>query len=206
MDIHQFPIAFTAIIPTGPDCLKAADAPGEKPSDEKIGFVPHHEIWDLGLIVARPDNFEIMEVFSAAVRIDRPKIVSEIMMRMRGPIDPETLETQAEDPVEVLNDYFTRVKNDYVFAAFRVELDLHFLQVYAELYGIRPSWWPHKLDVYSYALGFLNAVGKKEISPDPFRVAKTLGLPVPPVPYRAMDHARLTYEIFKKLRTMKVKK
>ena len=205
MDIHDFPIAFTAILPTGPECLESADLPSNTPGDEKICFIPHHEIWDIGLIVASPDKLEVMDSFSAAIKIDRPEIIHDLMMQTRGPFDTDKLNSQAEHPVNALNNYFSRVKRDYVFSAFRVELELQFLQIYSEVYGIRPLWWPHKIDVYSYALGTFDILGRKLPSPDIFRIATSLKILVPSAPYRAINHACLTYEIFKKLRSMKLK-
>ncbi len=98
---------------------------------------------------------------------------------------------------------FLVVIKDLIFASFRLELDLKFLELYAEIYGIRLEWWPHKIDVFSYARGFLDARGEKLPSPDLYRIAKLLKLPMPNPPYRAIDQAKITYELYKRIRGIK---
>lgn len=177
MDMIDRPIAITDLETTG--------------LDER-----HHEIIEIGLILAHQQNLEILQVFETKVRPEHIETASPRALEING-YDPE-LWKEAPWLLWAMAQYAIKTQNA-MFAAHNVTHDWAFIREGFRKTGVNNLMDYHRIDLFSIAWEKLTrSTDLKEFKLK--QLCRHFGIPEEPEPHRAINGARCAYEVFKRLR------
>lgn len=177
-DIFEMPLAFTDVETTGLD-------------------VDRHEIIEIGLVLVRQGDLELLDEWGTKVKPLHPERISAASQVVNG-FDEHEWEG-APGIAFALQQYSSRVQGA-LFAGWNVRFDVKFLEKAFREQGkqFNDVMDYHAFDVIPLAMEALRSQQLKELTLS--GVAQALGIPPEPEIHRALNGARLAFEVYKKLR------
>jgi DNA polymerase-3 subunit epsilon len=174
LSIYKRPIAFTDIETTG---LNATQ----------------HEIIEIGAVITRHD-LEIIDEIDIKVRPEHIETASPKALEINGYSKERWL--GAVSLCEALQEYSSKTTNA-LFHAHNPTFDWKFIEKGFEETGVENQLDYHRLDNFSIAWHALKNVGLEKLNQE--NLAEHLGLKPEPAEHRAINGARLSFEIYKRL-------
>ncbi|MEX2008151.1 MAG: 3'-5' exonuclease [Candidatus Spechtbacterales bacterium] len=177
-DIYARPMAFTDL--------------------ETTGLNPfHNEIIEFGLVLVDQTTLEVMEEWETKVQPRYPERANAMVRGINGFNEEEWRDAPSLE--QVLPEYAQRVQGA-LLTAWNIRFEAKFLeaafhQCRIDIYQIMAY---HGMDVIPLAMERLRGTGIKKFSLS--TVADALGLEGEPTVHRAINGARLAFEVYKKLR------
>lgn len=181
-------IAFTDLETTGLDSWKFIDG--------TVVF-PYHEICEVGLVLAVEDDLRIIDTLDVKVFVEHPERFSKRALEVNGYNEADwvgavTLETTLRR--------FNAMVEGARFASWNTTFDWDFLKVgFASVNIVPRISGYHSIDLWTAAYKELSRRGCALKSSGLVEVARTLSVPEEPVPHRAINGARLAYDIYSRL-------
>ena len=175
MDILQRPIAITDVETTGLDSAI-------------------HEIIEIGLVLVNQETLEIVDTLDIKVRPECLETASEFSLQLNGYNEREW--QNALSLHEAMSLYSEKTK-DAIFCAHNITFDWSFISEAFKKINIKNSMEYHRLDLFTMSWLKLKDSGLESFHLKD--IAKYLGIPEEPMPHRAINGAKVAYEIFKKL-------
>lgn len=165
---------------------------------ETTGLVPgHHEIIEIGLVLVSQRTLDVIDTFETKVMPLYPDRISASAQRVNG-FDP-TAWVDAPDLLTAMREYAT-LTPEAMFCAHNVTFDWEFMRRAFETTGVKNRMDYHRLCNMTHVWASLRHRGLTSVSQN--AAAKFLGLPPEPPEHRAINGAKLAYEIFRKLAQM----
>jgi DNA polymerase-3 subunit epsilon len=166
---------------------------------ETTGTDPrNHEIIELGLLVVDQKSLAILDSLELKVRPEHLVTASESALRLNGYNEHDW--AGAVSLSEVMTEYSRKVEGA-MFCSHNVTFDWSFIQEAVRTTGVPVNLDYHRLDIFTMGWTVLRGHGLDDFNLS--KVAKYLGLGEEPVPHRAINGARMAYEVFKRLTTMR---
>jgi DNA polymerase-3 subunit epsilon len=166
---------------------------------EMTGLDPDiHEIIEIGLVVVRQDTFEIIDTLDIKVRPERIETADPAAIKVAGYKSEEW--GDAVSLKEALMLYAEKTK-DAVFCAQTINNDWAFLSRAFKSTDVQHSMDYHMIDIPSIAWEKLRGKGVDKVRLG--SMAQYFGIPREPEVHRAMNGAKLAYEVLKKLISLK---
>ena len=159
-----------------------------------------HEIIDIGVVLCRQDNFEIIQEWGTKVLPLRIGTMQPRAQELNG----YTVErwVDALSLKEAMPAFATLMKNA-VFTSQNPTFDWPFVRDAVDKYGHglawEEDWFYHRLDIWSVAMALLRNTGLPRLNQD--WLAVYLGVDPEPEPHDALEGARLSYRILRQLMT-----
>lgn len=162
---------------------------------ETTGLDDHiHDIIDIGLILADQDTLEILDTFETKIKPENIKEANPESLKINGYNEKDWQNSLSlKKGLEI---YVNKVKGA-VFCAHNVTFDWGFLKEAFRKSGVQDTMDYHRLELFSVAYAKLNFSGLKNFNLS--TLAEFLGIEPEPEVHRALNGARLAYEVYKKL-------
>lgn len=178
VDVFEMPLAFTDVETTGLD-------------------LDRHEIIEIGLVLVRQGDLEVIDEWETKVKPAHPERVSAASQAVNG-FDEHEWE-DAPGIALAISQYSSRVQGA-LFAGWNVRFDVKFLEKAFREQSIQFNnvMDYHAFDVIPLAMEALRGKHLNELKLS--EVARALGIPPEPEIHRALNGARLVFEVYKKLR------
>ncbi len=160
---------------------------------EMTGLNPDvHEIIEIGLVVVNQETWEIADMLDVKVKPEHPETANSAALKING--------YRAEDwqdavPLkEALKQYVSKTKGA-VFCAHNVAFDWAFLDKAFRKTGVKHEMDYHQIDTASIAWAKLRntGIGMVRLS----ALCRYFGIPEEPAQHRAINGARVAYEVLK---------
>ncbi|MDE2001060.1 MAG: 3'-5' exonuclease [Patescibacteria group bacterium] len=165
-------------------------------------FQPWHEICEIGLVLADPHTLDILDTLDIKVRPDRMALADPKALAVNGYDEKEWRDAKSLYDALTL---FNHKAAGAVLIAHNVTFDGAFLDAAYAMTGIQSLLDYHRLDLLSIAKAIAEAKGYSLEKIGLSRVAEFLGLHGEEHPHRAVNGAKLAYEVYKKLYGLPVK-
>lgn len=174
LPMTQRPIAFTDLETTGLSVIK-------------------HEIIEIGAVITNP-ALEVIDEVDIKVRPEHIETASARALEINGYTPEKWL--GAVSLREALQEYSDKTVNA-MFLAHNPTFDWKFIERGFEVTGVEDNLDYHRLDNFSVAWHALKDARLEKLNQD--ILARHLGLEPEPAEHRAINGARLSYEIYKRL-------
>ena len=162
---------------------------------EMTGLNPDtHEIIEVGLVLADHETWEIADTLDLKVKPEHPETADPSALKVNG--------YRAEDwqdavPLkEALEQYASKTKGA-IFCAHNIAFDWAFLDKAFRKTGVKHEMDYHQIDVPSIAWAKLRHTGIGMIRLS--ALCRYFGIPEEPPQHRAINGARVAYEVLKRL-------
>lgn len=161
---------------------------------ETTGDVPGvHEIIEIGLVVCRPDNFEILDTLNVKVKpLHIENAIPKALERNGYKEENWKGSGSLKDAMEI----YSEKTKDAVFYAYNVTFDWGFIHEAFKQTGEKNNMDYHRFDIMSMVFSkFKNVSGGVSLN----NASKLLGIPEEAIPHNALNGAMQAYEVLKKL-------
>ncbi len=154
-----------------------------------------HEILELGLLVVDQNTFEVRDEFEIKVRPEHIETADERSLEIAG-YDEQAWEG-AVPLAEAMRQYAAKIEG-CIFVAHPMTVDFSFIDQAFKKTGVENPMHYHQLDLFSMA--WLAKREDESLSKVTLHeLTKHFDLTIEPSPHRAINGARLAFEILKKL-------
>lgn len=158
-----------------------------------------HEIIDIGVVVCRQDNFQIIDEWGAKVRPQYPERMRPKAQELNGYTPSKWL--GAMELKDAMHVFAPKLRNA-IFTTQNPTFDWPFVRDAVDKYGYglawEDDWFYHRLDIWSVAMMALrNVTGLPKLNQD--YLQGYLGVEPEPEPHDALEGARLSYRILRAL-------
>lgn len=185
------PLAFTDVETTGLEPFRYI-RPWYWPFTKQP--IEWHEIIEIGLVLVRQKDLEIINTFNVKVKPKHPERITEDVIKVNG-----YNETEWRDAVsleEAMRRYSFATENA-IFCAHDVIFNWSFIEMAFRITGAPNDMDDHRIDLFTMAWSKLRNSSLVKFNQD--SIAEFLDLPKEPFPHRAIDGAMAVYRNYKKL-------
>ncbi|MFA7216772.1 MAG: 3'-5' exonuclease [Candidatus Paceibacterota bacterium] len=152
-----------------------------------------HEILEIGLVLFRQDNFEIVDTFEMKVKPEHPEIFVPAALERNG-YDEENWKDSI--PLKDAMEIYSKKTKDAIFCSYNVSFDWGFMCESFKKTGVKDNMDYHRIDVMSMA--FYKYIDKIE-SLSMSKVSQLSGIEPEEMPHRALNGAMQGYKLYKAL-------
>lgn len=152
-----------------------------------------HEIIEIGLVLCRPESFEIVESLNIKIKPTQIEKAIPAALERNG-----YKEENWKDGVTLAQamEVYSEKTRDAVFYAYNVTFDWGFINEAFRQTGFKNSMDYHRFDIMSMVFG----KHKKDMDSVSLNSAsKVLGIPEEPMPHSALNGAMQAYMVLKKI-------
>lgn len=166
---------------------------------EMTGVDPlRHEIIEIGLVIADRTTLEVRAELDIKVKPQHLETADPASLAFAGYREEEWKD--ASPLPNALKEYAQLVHGS-IFAAWNAPYDWIFLASAFRKTGIENPLDYHTLDVFSLAFEKLGTKPDANVFRLP-KLCRYLDIPKEPIPHRAINGARIAYEVYKKLKAL----
>lgn len=162
---------------------------------ETTGLDPmNYEIIEIGLVVVRQDTLEVLDELNVKIKPKNPDHMDPGAVERNG-YRKEDWEG-AGNLKDAILQYSEKTKNA-IFCAYNATFDWPFMLEAFRKTGVKDTMDYHRLDIFTLAWEKLQKEKLESLGLS--SVSEHLGLVTEPVPHRAINGARSSLEVYKKL-------